>query len=89
MTLTYDVGFFRAWSNPDIPVRCGQIGALDIIVMIPKGVLWFDTKTGKARLSPEQKNFVAQLKEVHGEDRGFKITSIQQGIDIIQGFIDG
>jgi len=86
MVIPYDVGFYRAYSQPDIIVRCGQKGVLDTVIITPKATLWFDMKTGKNTLQENQKNFIKRLKEIKGEIRGFKINSIKQGLDLIQDF---
>lgn len=83
--IPYDVGFYRAWSNPDIPVRCGQVGVADTIVFGDKWYLFFDMKTGHATLQANQKGFKARIKEINnGVDRVFKINSIAQGLTLIR-----
>ena len=85
--LPYDVGFVRAFTQPEICYQMGQQGCLDTLVIVPKATLWFDMKTGKAVLQPNQKAFIRTLKEIHGSDRGFKLSSIKQGLDIIKEFV--
>ena len=86
MVLPYDVAFVRTYSQPEICFHVGQKGVLDTIVEIPNASLFFDMKTGKAKLSPLQKNFVKMMKEIKGVDVAFKITSVRQGLNIIRGF---
>lgn len=87
MILPYDVGFFRAWSNPDVPVRCGKEGVFDTIVIIPNHTLWFDMKTGKATLQQNQKNFKNRLKQIKGYDVAFKVSSVREALNIIEEFM--
>jgi len=87
--ITYDVGFFRAWSNPEIPVRCGVVGVPDIIVFVQTEYVLFDAKTGKAVFSTEQKSFAKTIKEIAGEHRVYKLTTINRGLEIIETIRQG
>lgn len=86
--LPYDVGTVRALAEPENIYKMGQTGCLDTIVITPKATLWFDMKTGKARLQPNQKAFINTLLNIHGEHRGFKINSIAEGLKIIGFFYE-
>lgn len=88
MVIPYDIGFVRAYSNPDICYKIGQDGVLDTIVVTPKATLWFDMKTGMATLSKEQRAFKERIFQIHGEHRAFKISSVEQGLKIIRFFYD-
>lgn len=88
MVIPYDIGFVRAYSQPEICYKIGQDGVLDTIVIIPNHVLFFDMKTGNARLSTLQKAFIKQVKLINGVDKAFKINSIKEGLDIIKGFYE-
>lgn len=85
MIIPYDVGFFRAWSNPDIPVRCGMDGVPDTIIFGLTWYLLFDMKTGKARFQQNQKDFQERIRVINGgKHRVFKINSCLEGIKIIR-----
>lgn len=84
MVIPYDVGFFRAYSQPDIIVRCGQEGVPDTIVFGCGWYLLLDMKTGKAKFQKNQiacKNRIAQINK--GRERVFKITTVNQGLCLI------
>lgn len=82
--IPYDVGFFRAWSNPDIPVRCGQVGVPDTIVFGNGWYLLFDIKTGKAVFQKNQQAFKDRIAIINnGRERVFKIKSVNDGLCII------
>jgi len=87
LVLPYDVAFVRAYSEPEKVFQVGQKGVLDTIVILPKATLWFDMKTGGARLQKNQMAFCERIFHIHGERRGFKITSVEDGIDIIEQFL--
>ena len=83
--IPYDVGFFRAWSNPDIPVRCGQEGVPDLIVFGKGWYLFFDAKTGKNKFQENQIAWARQMQEINGEHKVFKLSTIARGLEIIEG----
>ena len=84
MVIPYDVGFFRAYSQPDIVVRCGQEGVPDTIVLGCGWYLLLDMKTGKAKFQANQKAIKARIAEINkGRERVFKITSVHQGLCLV------
>jgi hypothetical protein len=85
IVIPYDVGFFRAWSDPDIPVRCGMVGVPDLIALGKDFYYLFDTKTGKNELSKEQKNFREIIYDINGKHRVHKLNTIRQALEIIAG----
>lgn len=88
MVIPYDVGFVRAYSNPEIAYKMGMEGVLDTIVLTEKGVIFFDMKTGKARLQKNQMNFCIAVRNILGGHRAFKISSCLEGIQLIQGVLN-
>ena len=83
--IPYDVGFFRAYSQPDIVVRCGQEGVPDTIVFGDGFYLLFDMKTGKNKLQENQVNYKNRIAEINkGKDKVFKVNTIFQGVELIK-----
>jgi len=82
--IPYDVGFHRAWSNPEVPVRVGQEGVPDLIVFINNTYIMFDAKTGKNKFQANQDHFAGRLFELTGEKKVYKLSVISDGLDIIE-----
>lgn len=89
VVIPYDVGFFRAWSNPDIPVRCGLEGVPDLIVFGRGWYLMFDAKTGKNKFQDNQKAFAGRLREINKKHVVYKLTTIKRGLEIIKNEKEG
>jgi len=82
--IPYDVGFVRAYNQPEICYRVGQEGVPDTIVFGKDFYLFFDMKTGKNRLQENQIDFKNRIKDINkGIDRVFKLTSVIQGLEVI------
>jgi len=89
MVIPYDVGFYRAYSQPDIIVRCGQDGVPDTIVLGCGWYLLLDMKTGKNKFQENQKAIKARIAEINkGRERVFKIKSSLEGICLIGNCYD-
>lgn len=87
--IPYTVGMFRDFDSAERIVRAGQKGVPDWIVF---GNGWYrllDAKTGKARFSTEQKEFAYRLNVLNSADMVFKLTSVEQGLEIIRNAIKG
>ena len=83
--IPYDVGFYRAWSDPDVPVRCGQEGVPDTIIFGCGWYLLVDQKTGKATLQDNQKMYKRRIAEINnGVEKVFKINSVFEGLQLIR-----
>lgn len=86
IVLPYDVAKVRALSEPERIYQMGQIGVPDTLVLLPNIYLFFDQKTGKARLSKLQNNFKMRVTFINQDQRVFAINSIKQGLDIIRKY---
>lgn len=84
--IPYDVGQFRAFSNPDAIVRCGQYGVPDLIVLGKNYYLFFDAKTGRNSFQKNQKAFAARVEAVNEDKRVFKLSTIKNGLEIIEKY---
>lgn len=84
IVIPYDVGFYRAWKEPEKPVRCGLAGVPDLICFLPNSYLLFDAKTGKNKFQENQKLFALQLKNLTGREKVFKLSTIKHGLEIIE-----
>lgn len=82
--LSYTNGMFRAFDNPDRIVKAGTKGVLDCFILLKNDWLFFDSKTGKARFTPEQKAFISRCEQVQGRTSAFKLTSVEQGLNVIR-----
>lgn len=89
IVLPYDVGFFRAYSQPEIIVRCGQAGVPDTIVLGCGWYLLLDMKTGKNKFQKNQVDFKERVAQVNnGRQRVFKISTVNQGLCLIENCYD-
>jgi len=85
IVLPYDVGVFRAFSEPEKIVRCGQDGCGDLIILGNSWYLILDNKTGKNTLQPNQKNFKKRVASINsGFEKMFKITTVKQALDLVE-----
>ena len=85
MILTYTNGMFRAFDNPDRIIRAGVKGAMDLLVMGNGFYLWFDAKTGNAKLTKEQKFFRERLNVINnGREVAHKLPSVEAGLEIVK-----
>lgn len=85
MILPYTVGMFRDFDSAERIIQAGEKGVLDTVILGNGWYLWFDGKTGHAVFKKEQKAFVARLKEINnGTDHGYKLTSVEQGLNVIR-----
>lgn len=83
--LTYTNGMFRAFDDPDRIIRAGQKGVLDLCVFGHQKYLWFDTKTGNAVFTKEQRYFAEDMQYVNGDKNvALKLKSIEQGLAAIR-----
>lgn len=84
IVLTYTNGMFRAWDDPERIIKAGMKGVLDCFVLLKNDWIFFDSKTGKARFTNEQKAFIARCEQVQERPSAFKLSSIEQGLEIIR-----
>lgn len=87
MVIPYDVGFVRAYSEPEKAYMMGMEGVLDTIVVLPQATFFFDVKTGGNKLTKKQLDFCIAIKKIYGSNRAFKINSCSQGIALMQSIL--
>lgn len=84
INLPYDVGTYRAYSDPDRIVKLGQEGVLDRLIILKGGqVMFLDAKTGKAKLAGNQKDFKQRFLEVAGYDGCLPFGHEDEGLEIL------
>lgn len=85
LMIPYTVGMFRDFDSAERIIHAGQKGVPDWIVFGKGFYLFFDVKTGKARFTTEQNNFKLRISQINGgTDHVYKLTSVEQGLNIIK-----
>lgn len=83
--IPYTVGMFRDFELAERIIRAGVKGVPDTLVLMGGDYIFFDAKTGKARFTKEQLAFKERMKQVNrGKDRVYKLTSVEQGLNVIR-----
>lgn len=89
MVIPYTVGMFRDFDTATRIIHAGMKGVPDLIVFGKDFYLFFDIKTGNANFSIDQKNFKNRMLQISKYDVVHKLTSIEQGLNIIGQYYEG
>lgn len=85
VVIPYTVGMFRDFELAERIVRAGIKGVPDLLVLGCGFYIFFDAKTGKAKFTKEQAAFKERIKVINkGTDHVYKLTNIEQGLNIIK-----
>ena len=85
VVIPYTCGVFRDFDSAERIIHAGIKGVPDLLVLGNGFYLFFDGKTGKARFTKEQSAFKARIDSINkGTEHVYKLTSVDQGINIIK-----
>lgn len=85
--LPYTVGMFRDFHTAKRVIHAGVPGVPDRIVLLSNGeYIFFDSKTGNARLSKSQNIFKKRLQYCTKTERVFELRNVSDALKVIEDY---